>query len=131
MFAQAGYPKLFQNHAGIVKYFTELGIPIPAFNAWFVSGLEFFGGMLLVVGLGTRIIALMLSFSMFVATATAVIPGKIKADEYHNITDAFFVPEVLAMLLLFWMVFSGPGPASLDAAIAKKAASAPPPKPAA
>src|SRR5262249_29340363 len=131
MFAQAGYPKLFKNHDGIVSFFTELGIPLPGLNAWVVASLEFFGGMLLVAGLGTRVIAAMLSTTMLVAAVTAVIPGKVKAGEYTNITDAFFIPEVLTMLLLIWMVFAGPGMISVDALLRKKLAPPPPAKPAA
>jgi len=33
-----------------VGFFTQLGIPAPALNAWFVSGLEFAGGLVLIVG---------------------------------------------------------------------------------
>lgn len=131
MFAQSGYGKLFKNHDGVVGFFTELHIPFPALNAWFIAGLEFFGGMLLIAGLGTRVIAFLLSCTMLVATVTAVVPGKVKSGEYTNITDAFFLPEVLAMLMLLWMVFSGPGMISLDAVAAKKLAPPPPPKPAA
>ncbi len=127
MFAQGGYPKLFTNHAGIVSYFTELRIPFPALNAWFIAGLEFFGGMLLVVGLGTRVVAALLASTMLVATVTAVVPGKVKSGEYTNLTDAFFIPEVLALLMLVWLVFSGPRTISLDHLLKKKLAPAPKP----
>jgi putative oxidoreductase len=132
MFAQSGYGKLFKNHAGVVTFFTDLGIPLPALNAWFVGGVEFFGGLLLVAGLGTRIFAFMLSFTMLIATLTSILPDLKKDNKYSGITDLFFVPEVLAMLLLLWLVFSGPGPFSLDRLVAKKFAPPPPtpgPKP--
>jgi putative oxidoreductase len=131
MFAQSGYGKLFTNHDGVVKFFTDLGIPAPAANAWFVAGVEFFGGLLLIVGLGTRPIAVMQAILMAVATATAIVPDLKKDGKYSNLTDLFFVPEVLAMLLLAWMVFSGPGPLSLDHLVAKKVAPPPAGKPAA
>ena len=41
--------------AGFIQYFTKLGIPLPAANAYFIAGLEFAGGILLILGLGTRI----------------------------------------------------------------------------
>jgi putative oxidoreductase len=131
MFAQSGYGKLFKNHEGVVTFFTSLGIPAPALNAWFVGGVEFFGGLLLIVGLGTRIWALLQSVLMFVATATAIVPDLKKDGKYSNVADLFFVPEVLALLLLVWMVFSGPGAFSLDHRVAKKFAPPPPTKPAA
>lgn len=129
MFAQSGYGKLFKSHDGVVTFFTELGIPMPALNAWFVGGVEFVGGLCLIAGLGTRIFALMLSFTMLVATLTSVIPDKRKSGDYKDLTDAFFYPEVLAMLLLFWLVFSGPGPFGLDRLLARKLSPPPPPRP--
>lgn len=57
--------------AGFIQFFTKLGIPLPAANAYFVAGLEFVGGMLLVLGLGTRITSLLLAGDMMVAFLTA------------------------------------------------------------
>ena len=54
-----------------VNFFTELGIPFPELNAAFVSRLEYYGGMLLLVGALTRITALLLSSTMIVALLTA------------------------------------------------------------
>jgi putative oxidoreductase len=123
-FAMTGHGKLFGGHANVVELFTNLKIPMPELNAWFVSGLEFFGGILLVMGLGTRIIALMLSFAMLVAGLTAVFPK-------DGLLNSLLSTEVLAMLMLFWLVFSGPGPFSFDHLVAKKLAPPPPSKPAA
>jgi putative oxidoreductase len=69
-FAQTGWGKL-HSIAKITGFFTSLNIPFPAANAHFVSGLEFFGGLLLIVGLGSRFIALLLAGNMFVAYWTA------------------------------------------------------------
>jgi putative oxidoreductase len=127
MFIQSGHGKLFGGHEKVTGFFTDLGIPLPGLNAWVVAGVEFFGGICLVAGLGTRVFALMLSFTMLIATLTAKLPDLRKEPDF-NITSLFFVSEVLAMLLLLWMVFSGPGPVSLDRLAAKKLAA---PKPAA
>ncbi|HLY73579.1 MAG TPA: DoxX family protein, partial [Planctomycetota bacterium] len=91
------------------------------------AGVEFFGGICLLAGLATRLFALMLSFTMLIATLTAKLPDLRKEPDF-NITSLFFVPEVLAMLLLLWMVFSGPGPLSLDR-LAAKTCAPPPAKP--
>ena len=69
-FMQTGWGKLHDLNK-VVGFFTELGIPAPALNAYFVSGLEFVGGILLIVGLGTRPIALMCAIDMVVAFLTA------------------------------------------------------------
>jgi putative oxidoreductase len=65
-FCQTGWGKL-HNLPHVVEYFTGLGIPAPALNAYFVSGLEFVGGILLAFGLGGRLIALPLTIDMIVA----------------------------------------------------------------
>jgi len=69
-FCQTGWGKL-HNLPHVVEFFTSLGIPAPALNAYFVSGLEFAGGILLALGLGGRLIALPLTFDMIVAYVTA------------------------------------------------------------
>ncbi|HEU4636666.1 MAG TPA: DoxX family protein, partial [Edaphobacter sp.] len=98
--------------------FTSLNIPFPALNAHFVSGLEFFGGILLIVGLFSRPISLLLCCSMFVAYWTAARdalfaifsdPGKFYA------ADAFTFLFAALLILAF-----GPGIFSLDALIASR-----------
>src|SRR5271156_4865234 len=69
-FMQTGWGKLSDINK-IVGFFTNLGIPAPALNAYFVSALEFGGGFLLVLGLGSRLIALPLATDMIVAYITA------------------------------------------------------------
>src|SRR6202046_1277811 len=69
-FAQTGWGKL-HNLARITGFFASLDIPFPAFNAHFVSGLEFVGGILLMLGLFSRPIALLLAGNMLVAYWTA------------------------------------------------------------
>jgi putative oxidoreductase len=120
-FVQTGWGKL-HNQARITDFFTSLNIPFPALNAHFVSGLEFFGGILLILGLASRSIAFLLTGSMFVAYWTAdrealfsifSNPGKFYgADPYTFLFAAI-------MILAF-----GPGRFSLDALIEKKLRSA-------
>ena len=124
-FAQTGYGKLFKNHDGVVTFFTSLGIPAPGLNAWVVGGVEFFGGILLIAGLLTRVWALQLAFAMLVATLTSTLPDLRKDGK--GILDALLTVEVLSLVMLVWLVFSGPGPFSLDHIAAKKLT---PPKPA-
>src|SRR5215831_12569071 len=69
-FFQAGWGKLHRLPQ-VVEFFASLGIPMPALNAYFVSGLEVVGGILLAIGLASRPIALMLAFDMVVAYLTA------------------------------------------------------------
>lgn len=69
-FAQTGWGKM-QNIGKISGFFASLNIPFPSLSAHLISGLEFFGGILLIVGVGSRFIGLLLAGNMFVAYWTA------------------------------------------------------------
>jgi putative oxidoreductase len=69
-FAQSGWGKL-HSLPRVTEFFTSLNIPFPAANAHLVSGLEFVGGVLLILGLGSRLISLLLASNMLVAYWTA------------------------------------------------------------
>lgn len=104
-----------QNPAGVTSFFTDLGIPFPAANAAFISRLEYYGGMLLIAGLLTRVTALLLASSMTVALMTADRADFMAAlfnTGDKGLTDV--VPVVYGLFLL-WLVIAGPGAVSLDA----------------
>jgi putative oxidoreductase len=116
-FMQAGWGKL-HDIGKVVGFFTNLGIPAPALNAYFVSGLEFAGGLLLLLGLGSRLIALPLTLDMIVAYITAdrealfsIIsnPDKFTAAAPYT----FLVASLLVLIF-------GPGKLSLDTLLAKR-----------
>ena len=67
---QSGWGKL-HNIAGVAELFSSLGLPAPHFTAIAISNLELFGGALLALGLGSRIIGLVLSVNMMMAYITA------------------------------------------------------------
>jgi putative oxidoreductase len=67
---QSGWGKL-HNLAGVTDFFTSLGLPAPHFTAIAISNLELFGGALLALGLGSRLIGLVLTGNMFMAYVTA------------------------------------------------------------
>jgi putative oxidoreductase len=69
-FAQTGWGKL-HHLAQITEFFRSLGIPAAGFNAHFVSGLEFMGGLLLIAGLASRLTSFLLAANMLVAYWTA------------------------------------------------------------
>jgi uncharacterized membrane protein YphA (DoxX/SURF4 family) len=54
-----------------LKFFTDLGIPLPMFNASFVASLECLGGWLLLVGVGPRLIAIPPTAAMAVVCLAA------------------------------------------------------------
>jgi putative oxidoreductase len=67
---QSGWGKL-HNLSRVSEFFASLGLPAPHFTAIAISNLELFGGALLALGLGSRVIGLVLSVNMFVAYVTA------------------------------------------------------------
>jgi putative oxidoreductase len=69
-FAQSGWGKLHHLDK-ITSFFATLNIPFPDLSAHFISGLEFVGGILLIVGLGARLTGLLLTGNMLVAYWTA------------------------------------------------------------
>jgi len=117
-----------QNFENTVSFFSDLGIPMPELNAAFVSRLEYYGGMLLIVGLLTRIVAGLLGSTMIVALMTADRENFVKAlhglkeligvsvDSNVGLTDV--TPFVYGLFLL-WLLLFGPGVVSVDALLAK------------
>ncbi len=114
-FAQTGWGKV-QDLGRVTDFFTSLGIPAPALNAYFVSGLELAGGILLAIGLGSRLISLLFVGDMLVAYVTAdrealmsvfSDPGK-----FYNAAPFTFLLASTVILVF------GPGRFSLDALLA-------------
>jgi putative oxidoreductase len=109
---EAGKGKL-SNIGKIIDYFTSLGIPAPAANAYFVSSLECFGGLLLVVGLATRPLALMVAISMCVAYGTTELDA---VTTIFSNSDKFVKADPFPYLLTALIVLAfGPGLVSVDA----------------
>jgi putative oxidoreductase len=65
IFISHGYPKLFTQSQHATEAFAHLGFP--AYFAYISGVLELFGGILLIVGLFTRIAGLLLAVEMAVA----------------------------------------------------------------
>jgi putative oxidoreductase len=95
-------------------------IPITHANALFVSLIEFAAGIGLALGLFTPVCALVLAVDMIVAIMTNRIQS-IQASGVLAWLDAFlYLPEVLYVMILVWLIFSGPGRYSIDGLIAKR-----------
>lgn len=107
------------NPERIVAFFTDLGIPMPALNAAFVSRLEYYGGMLLIAGLATRLVALLLSSTMVVALLTADKESFLEAFFMRGDSGLTDVVPVVYGLFLLWLVVYGPGKLSLDTLLAR------------
>lgn len=117
-FYMTGSGKL-KNLDGIIEFFTSLGIPYAKYQAPFVAHLEYYGGILLILGLLTRPVGFLLSGTMVVALLTAD-----KADFLASwTTESEKVPaEITAftyLVFLLWLFVSGGGLLSLDALLSK------------
>ena len=105
------------NIVGIVEYFDSLHIPFPGPNAYFVSYLEMIGGVLLLVGLFARPIALLLAGNMTVAYIAADWP---KVRGIFRDPDAFVSADPFMYLVVALLVLAfGPGRIALDTVVRK------------
>src|SRR5437867_7967169 len=116
LFFLSGRGKLFvpERREQMRQTLIEAHVPFPEFNALIVSTVEFVFGLLLIFGAITPLACAMLSGVMVVAIATTAIRN-IKATSPLGWLSAFFyLPEVLCLVLLIWLFFSGPGAFSVD-----------------
>jgi putative oxidoreductase len=119
-FMQTGWGKL-TGIGKVVGFFTNLGIPAPTLNAYFVSALEFGGGALLILGLGSRLIALPLLIDMLVAYITADREALFSIfSNPDKFTAAAPYTFLIASLLI---LIYGPGMISMDRLLARGASS--------
>ena len=92
-------------------FFESLGIPAPGFHAGLVGGVEMIGGILLLIGLLSRVAAVPLAFSMVVALLTA------HREEVFESLDGMVgespFPYLIASLVI---IAFGPGRVALDTA---------------
>jgi putative oxidoreductase len=111
----------------VTEFFASLHIPAPAFQARLAASTEFFGGILVLVGLGTRLVSLPLAFTMVVAILTA------KRADIDGISSLLGFEEWSYLVMFLWLAFAGAGALSLDALVSRlrgrQSASAELPKP--
>ena len=123
-FALSGHGKLFvpERHEDLVLLMTDIGIPFPGFMATFLASVEFFGGLFLIVGFLSTFWAIALTIAMIVAIVTVeidlVIPKGIGFLEW--IGWFLYLPQVMYVILFFWLMITGPGQYSVDNYLAKK-----------
>jgi putative oxidoreductase len=107
VFLWTGWGKL--THLPLVtQNFDAWGIPAPGILAPFASGVEFFGGILLIAGLATRIAAGALGIVMIVAVAAVQWP------EVDSLLTFLGLEEVMYLALFLWLAIAGAGRVSFD-----------------
>ena len=113
VFLWSGWGKL-QSLPAITENFISWGIPFPHILTPLVSGLEFVGGILLLLGLMTRISAGALAVTMIVAIRSA------KWDQVDSLEALLGFEEAAYLALFTWLAIAGPGALSLDRLIGRR-----------
>src|SRR5215470_13095950 len=129
VFFWEGLLKFVYANQGIGR-FTKLGIPFPHFTATFIGGLEIVGGLLLLAGLTTRLIAIPFIVEMIVAILSTKIslylgtsplplpPAPPQVGFWavlHEVRS-----EYAQLLTVMFLMVNGPGKWSLDAVLLKR-----------
>jgi putative oxidoreductase len=124
VFLWEGLLKFVYANQGVGR-FTKLEIPFPAFTATFVGGLEIVGGILLILGLRTRLVTIPFIIEMIVAMlstkprlflGTSPLPLPPAPPQVgvwavlHEIRS-----EYAQLMSCVFLLVAGPGPWSLDA----------------
>lgn len=107
LFFVSGWGKL-QNLPKFIADFTNWGIPAPHLMALFSAGAEFIFGAMLILGLLCRLASFALLIDMVVAICT------VRLKDVHTLGDFLYLPEVLLVTLLFWLMCEGAGRVSTD-----------------
>ena len=101
-------------------FFESLHIPMPKLNAIMAGSVECFGGLLLLLGLGSRLVSIPVAFTMIVAYVTAdreaVVNIFSDPDKFTSAAPFLFLLTAIVVLAF------GPGCFSLDAIISRKCA---------
>jgi putative oxidoreductase len=118
VFLSEGVQKFLFPVALGVERFAKIGIPVPAITAPFVGVIEILCGLLLLLGLMTRLAAVPLIVDMLVAIATTKIPIFIKSGFF---TMAHEARTDYSMLLgAIFLLIVGSGSVSLDSWLNRK-----------
>jgi putative oxidoreductase len=129
VFFWEGLLKFVYANQGVGR-FTKLGIPFPHLTATFIGGLEIAGGLLLLAGLTTRLIAIPFIAEMIVAILSTKISMYLGTSPLplppvppqvgiwavlHEVRS-----EYAQLLTVVFLLVNGPGAWSLDAVLRKR-----------
>ena len=98
----------WKNIDGIADWFGQMGYPLPTLNAYMAATTELAGAVLLLLGIGTRLISIPLMVVMLVAIFTVHLANGFEAG-----SNGFEIPLYYLIMLLTLMVY-GPGKYSVE-----------------
>ena len=116
LFFLSGRSKLFvpEQRDQMRRTLLKAHIPFPNFDAVFISTVEFVCGLLLIIGALTPLACAMLGSVMIVAIPTSAIRNIKAPCPLGWLAEFLYLPEVLYLVILIWLFFSGPGWLSVD-----------------
>jgi len=106
--------KKLNNIDGIIKWFESMELPMPALNAYMATATESIGVLLLVLGLGVRIISFPLIITMLVAIKTVHFANGFAAGGNGYEIPFYYI------IMLFTLIIYGGGNISVDYFLRKK-----------
>ena len=115
IFAYHGYQKLDGGVSNFAGFVESESFPLPEITAWAVTLLELGGGILLILGLGTRLWALLLGVQMIGTTLLVKLDVGLIAPPESGGTGAEIDLALLAGCAA--LVLLGPGRYSVDASM--------------
>lgn len=116
LFFLSGRGKLFvpERREQMRQTLIEAHVPFPDLNAVLVSTVEFVCGLLLFIGALTPLACAMLGCVMIVAIATSGIRNIEAPCPLGWLAEFLYLREVLYLVILIWLFFSGAGWLSVD-----------------
>ncbi len=117
IFLTQGILKYIDPNMGIVR-FARIGFPHPYFTARYVGAFEIVSGLLVLLGLKTRVAAIPLLIIISTAIATTKIPELFRSTQgfWYMVSDAR--TDFAMFCCLLFLIVSGGGTWSLDAKLA-------------
>jgi uncharacterized membrane protein YphA (DoxX/SURF4 family) len=118
IFFTQGILKYIDPNMGVVR-FTRIGFPYPYFTAHFVGAFEVLCGLLVLLGLWTRLVSIPLLIVIATAIATTKVPELFRANQglWYMVSDAR--TDFAMFCCLLFLISVGGGSWSLDARSAR------------
>jgi putative oxidoreductase len=113
--AAHGLQKLLAGPANFGGFLAQLGVPLPGLMCWVVTLVELVGGLLLIVGLFSRLAALLLTIDLVVAIWLVKVNVGLLSTPGGDVPGAELDLALIAGFLV--ILFAGPGVISIDRAL--------------
>lgn len=112
VFLAHGWQKVHMGVHGVAGFLGMSGIPVPTISAAVLIAVELLGGIALILGIGTRWVAVLLAFDMVVAILAV------------HLKNGFFMPHgyeypLTLLAASISLALTGGGRASLDSSLEK------------